>query len=254
MRGKVEIVKALRRFATGSGVVGYEYEHCDDRFIASALADYIEEHQPDERDPYEERTIHDLPYLLVEAFEAWRFQTKYHALREAYRALTQHDVPDLVDVGSADLVWASLVARQLAIWLPAVTEEPWIAREIEMYLRAQFSTLRQAFQVFARRVWRRGLAQKIRSKSLSGMSGDFGDGYVLRSYILAGRVMLTFAQQRKDREAASVSFIGVEEDEIGRLGVQSCHCRLVDAITLIETITERFSLEAFVASKTVSIA
>src|SRR5579864_4516494 len=81
--------------------------------------------------------------------------------------------------------------------------------EYQAYLdtvRQQADALRPIILRFAREVLENGLMRVIDASKKRGMSGVFNN-VVLRSWVMAGRVMLTF-----ESEGGSVTLLGQEED------------------------------------------
>jgi len=71
----------------------------------------------------------------------------------------------------------------------------------------------------------------IDASSERGMSGDVG-GVILRSWVMAGRVMLTF-----ERGDTSVTILGAEGEDDPRFGLQSLDATVFEARAMIVEAT-----------------
>ncbi len=94
--------------------------------------------------------------------------------------------------------------------------------------------LSQDIAEFTRHVYKAGLQDIIDESRERGMSGRFGD-VTLRSYVITGRLGLTFESQRD--QTHSVSLVGPEGEPDPRFGVLSCHTATAwQARALIATV------------------
>jgi len=95
--------------------------------------------------------------------------------------------------------------------------------------------LAQAFIKFTDQVFSRGLFEVINACNRRGMSGNFGSTQ-LRSFVTAGRLMLTFARPGEPQEQ-SVSFVCTDDDPLGLgAGAQSVYTDLPTALDMLAEV------------------
>ncbi len=216
-----------------------------------------------------------LPQLAVEAFEHLRTGTDVNAVeyRKMYEASTGHKVPNITDLGASNLLdQTSAVQTALGFTLKDVLDNDWIANQIHSYCNAQQIVLQQTFDKFLRLVYRRGLGEMADKCDLKGMSGKFGET-VLRTCIVAGRIMFTFAKRIDTSKPShykegkdlivnewSVSFVGEDGDPLClSAGIQSVACDFRTSLDMIEDVIQQWPKEPreqkkiFKADKKVSL-
>lgn len=198
-----------------------------------------------EIDPY-------LPELLVDAFEKLRTGTDESAVkfRKEYEEETEHEVPNITDLGASNILHqSSAIQTTLGFMLKEVMEDEWIPSHIDAYCKAQQYVIQQTFDKFTRLVYRKGLGEMVDKAKDRGMSGKFGRTE-LRTFVLAGRIMFTFARRinkkkkvvyRQDGETYlnewMVSFVGEESDPLLlSAGIQSVYCNFRTALNLMEDV------------------
>lgn len=221
-----------------------------------AFAKYLIHYLENLNIPFDEKydfwRIEDyLPELLVDAFEKLRTETDEATtkFREDYVAETGHEVPNITDIGTSNLLdQSSAIQTTLCFMLRDITGEKWVENKIDSYCRAQQHVLQQTFDKFLRRVYRTGLSKMIADTG-SGMSGKFGETE-LRTFCTAGRIMFTFSRlidknKKSDYEKDgkqicnehSVSFVAEEGDPLClSAGVQSVYCDFRTSLDLIEDV------------------
>jgi hypothetical protein len=193
-----------------------------------------------------------IPQLMVAAFEELRTGTDEETVRfrKAYEAETEHEVPNITDLGASDILnQASAIQTTLSFMLSEVTGKSWIEQEIDKYCNAQAHVLQQTFDKFLRLVYCKGLDEIIAKCDKSGMSGRFGK-VELRTLIAGGRIMFTFAQRIDENKDSyykkgdklycnewTVSFVGDDSDPLCLgAGIQSVHCDFRKALDMIEEV------------------
>ena len=134
----------------------------------------------------------------------------------------------------------------------------WIEGELDAVLNAERHILRLAFFRFLNSVFSKGLFDVIDSSSKRGMSGKFGNT-TLRSFVVAGRMMLTFSRKYGDDEH-TISYVLPDDDPHGLgAGLQSLYTDLQVAIEMIDDVIlnwpsgEKHQKKAFKPDKNVSI-
>ncbi|HUY05394.1 MAG TPA: hypothetical protein VMV62_01615 [Candidatus Paceibacterota bacterium] len=193
-----------------------------------------------------------LPELMVDAFEQLRMSKDEQVaqFRKQYEEETGHEVPNITDLGASNILdQGSAIQTTLGFMLKDVTGQDWIEHKIDTYCNAQKYVLQQTFDKFLRLVYRRGLADMIEKCNKKGMSGKFV-GIDLRTYVMAGRIMFTFAKRidtSKDSyykkgdnvvcNEHSVSFVGSDDDPLClSAGIQSVRTDFRTALDLIEDV------------------
>lgn len=241
---KKDLVARLRQFAATGWVQGAFHEGRGDRLIARGLADFFE-HTAWLPEETHNAYVYYLDRWLVDAFVAFHDDDAFAELRVAWkREMGGHcdEIPDLINLGSSDPVWAALVGTGMARMLAAISGEPWLEEHISGYLGAQNNAVTQAFRHFVRKAWHTGLCTKLKDSTRSGHGGVFGKTKLL-SFCTAGRIMFTFGD---GVNGPSVSFVGEDGEAAGaRFGLQSCRGSMVDAIGLIGDVIAHWSIDEF---------
>jgi hypothetical protein len=188
-----------------------------------------------------------LPQLMVDAFEQLRTGSDEQiiAFRKQYEEETGYEVPNIIDLGASDILHqGSTVQTTLGFMMRDVTGHAWVESQIDTYCNAQKHVLQQTFDKFLRLVYRRGLGDMIEKCPARGMTGEF-NGTDLRAYVLAGRIMFTFAKRidsaKNDARPVcnehSVSFVAEEGDPLGlSAGLQSVYADFRTALDMIEDV------------------
>jgi hypothetical protein len=167
-----------------------------------------------------------IPQLLLGAFEALRTSEDetVRQFRTRYEKELGQPVADLTDIWGNG-VGQALTVQGLGYLFKDAIGADWMADKIDTVFNAERHLLIQVFYKFLDRVFRRGLFQIADECPLKGMSGTFGETN-LRTYMIAGRFMLTFARPSEQMEH-SVSFV---------CGVQSVYTDLQTAIAMINDV------------------
>jgi hypothetical protein len=253
---KTELVQRLRQFAANfdhglgrDGPVRWKGQLAFARF----LVHYLDKLSIPHDEKYDFWRIEDhLPRLMVEAFEELRTGTDPDTVkfRKDYEVETEHEVPNITDIGATDsLHRGSAVQTTLGFMLREVTGQDWVENKIDKYCNAQAVVLQQTFDKFLLKVYRRGMGEMIDKGSDRGMSGVFGTTH-LRTYVLAGRVMFTFARKLDENKPSTyekdgsiysnednVSFVGEDGDPLClSAGIQSIHADFRTCLDMIEDV------------------
>lgn len=261
---KTELVQCLQQYAAN-----FDHELSQDgrvrwkgqRAFARFLAHYLNKLSIPKDEQYDFWRIEDyLPQLMVEAFEELRTGTDLYTLkfRKDYEVETEHDVPNIIDIGESDMLCRELaVQTTLGFMLKEVTGQDWVEHNIDKYCNAQAVVLQQVFHKFLLKVYRRGMGEMIAKGSNGGMSGLFGTTH-LRTYVLAGRVMFTFARKLDENKPSmygkdgnlcynedSVSFVGENDDPLClSAGIQSIHADFRTCLDMIEDVIKAWPADA----------
>ena len=208
-----------------------------------------------------------VPQLIVDALDDLRNGTDEFCagFRTTYVAETGHDVPDVTDLGASDLLDQTMLVQTVGFSLRDGMGLDHIERSFDAYANAQRYVLQHTFDKFVRLVYRQGLCELIDASRHRGMSGRFGKTD-LRSFVMAGRVMLTFARRRRgvttvsDATGAerlrlpyvetSVSFVAEQDDKNGlSAGIQSTQATLIEAMTMIDDVINHWPTSKMERSK-----
>ncbi|MBI4992300.1 MAG: hypothetical protein HZB99_03710 [Candidatus Harrisonbacteria bacterium] len=241
---KKELVVGLKRFTA---------QWKGQRAFANFLVHYLENLNIPNDEKYDFWSIESyLPELMVDAFEQLRTGTDDRAVyfRQAYELETGHEVPNITDLGASNLLdQGSAVQTTLGFMLKEITGQDWVEHQLNTYCNAQKYVLQQTFDKFLRLVYRRGLGEMADKCDKRGMSGKFGETQ-LRTFIMAGRIMFTFARcidkskdsyYKKDGEVycneSTVSFVGEDGDPLClNAGIQSIYGDFRTALDMIEDV------------------
>jgi hypothetical protein len=210
---KVDLVDGLR-------MAGRKPRQAD---LAEFLADYFDNLVIPADEKYDFWNIdHYLPRMLLDAIEQ-------------YRLTRNTSFPDLTTAGPIDVLEQAMALSRLTDIIADVTHDDHLASEVEKFFTAEQTLLRQGFQRFVDHVHRKGLFDIIATDNARGMSGEFGKT-TLRSYVMAGRLMYTFARARGKSEE-NVTFICEEEDPLAMsAGIQSCYTSLATALAMFSDV------------------
>lgn len=260
---KKDLIKGLKSKLLKIG--GSINRHNDHRWwkgqkaFANFLIHYLENLKIPSDEKYDFWQIEPyLPELMVDAFEQLRTGTDEETVRfrQAYESETEHEVPNITDLGASRLLdQGSAVQTTLSFMLKEVTGQDWIEHKIDTYCNAQKYVLQQTFDKFLRLVYRRGLSEMADKCDKRGMSGKFGETE-LRTYIMAGRIMFTFARRKEGETGVyiggklvqtlpyqedSVSFVGEDGDPLClSAGLQSVDTDLHTCLDMIEDVIKRW--------------
>jgi hypothetical protein len=179
-----------------------------------------------------------VPQLLLGAFEVFRTSEDetVRQLRARYEEELGRPFPDLTDIrGNGIDIDQVLTVQSLGYLFRDAIGADWMADKIDTVFSAERHLLMQVFYKFLDRVFRRGLFEIADESPQRGMSGTFGET-TLRTYMVAGRFMLTFARPGEQMEH-SVSFVCGDDDPLGLGGgVQSVYTDLQTAIAMINDV------------------
>lgn len=229
---KAELVEALSRYADQrkGSMKGQDV-------LARFLAHYFSELeiQADQKWDFWDIDLY-IPQLLVCAFET--FRTSEDETIRQFRALFEEELgrpfTDLTSIWGNGIDQA-LTVQALGFLFRDIIGAEWPAKEIDMVFNAERHLLEQVFYKFLDQVSRNGLFQIIDESTKRGMSGSFGQ-ITLRTYMMAGRLMLTFARHGEEMEYR-VSFVCGDDDALGLGGgTQSVYADLQTAIDMINDV------------------
>jgi len=280
---KKDLIKGLRsKLLKIAGSVNGHNDHRwwkGQKAFATYLIEYLEVLVIPSDEKYDFFRIEEyLPKILADAFEHLRvgtdeLATKHRAL---YEEETGHLVPNIIDLGMSHMLDQSgAVQTTLGFLMKDVIGESWIEAEIDAYCNAQSHVLQHTFDKFVRSVYRKGMYEAIDKCKSRGMAGKFGRTE-LRSYVMAGRVMFTFARKRKGKTVYygpdnkpfhtlpyredSVSFVAEDSDPLALgAGIQSVQANFKTSLAMIEDVVKywpgnpRERKTAFKASESVSL-
>jgi hypothetical protein len=184
---------------------------------------------------------HYLPQLAVDAWEAMRTGTDEVTLlyRQRYEQSTSRSPVNLMELGENILEQVSGITV-LRYVLSAIVDGDWIRDKVDAYCHAQSTALQGMFDKFLRLVYGQGLFEIIRDESERGMKGKFGSTE-LRTFVMAGRTMFTFARPKKKGTEVSISFVAGDDDNLGlEAGIQSVEANLPTAFNMIEDVIARW--------------
>lgn len=219
-----------------------------------------------------------LPQILTDAFEHLRTGTDELATthRAMYEQETGRPVPNILDLGASDTTdRAMAVQTTLQFMMKDVAGEDGVEYDIDLYCNAQLYVLLQTFDKFVRKVYRNGMYEAVSKCKSRGMAGKFGRTE-LRSYVMSGRVMFTFARRRRGKTVYygpddkpfltlpyredSVSFVAEDSDPLAlRAGIRSVHANFRKSLDMIEDVVKywpgdkRGRKAVFKASESVSL-
>lgn len=173
--------------------------------------------------PYDQKYDHwnieiYLPEIVAAAHEQFRESEDVLAKkwRAEYEKDTSHSIPHLTNIGESPIILQGLEVSSISHAFERIMGGDrglYVRRSIEAYCTAQSMLVQQTFDVFARRVYQKGLFEIIRDCKARGMNGKFGETW-LRSYILAGRVMFTFCRTKGKDVESQVSFVAEDADPL----------------------------------------
>lgn len=152
--------------------------------------------------------------------------------------------------------------EQLAVLLPEAlkdaTGSQHIADQASRFINAEWYYINAQFLQFADEVYDRGgLYAKIDKCPQRSMSGTFGET-TLRSYVLAGRVMLTFARRGDDEhDKIRATFICDDGDPNGISGgLTNLEAEAWEVIPMLQDVRANWTEQCnnYVASESVSLA
>ncbi|MDQ5948941.1 MAG: hypothetical protein QG589_66 [Patescibacteria group bacterium] len=184
---------------------------------------------------------HYLPQLAVDAWEAMRTGTDDLAVlyRQRYEQSTGRSPVNLMELGENILEQGAGI-NVLRYVLSAVVGERWIEDKVDAYCHAQSTALQGMFDKFLRLVYGQGLFEIIRDESERGMKGKFGSTE-LRTFVMAGRTMFTFARPKKKGMEVSITFVAGDDDNLAlEAGIQSVEANLPTAFNMIEDVITRW--------------
>lgn len=260
IRGLTEFVETHEVAAANYGNPRYEVKWKGQKAFANFLIHYLENLQIPSDEKYDFWTIeHHLPELMVDAFEQLRTGTDEVTVRfrQDYESETGHEVPNITDLGESNVLdQGSAIQTTLGFMLREVTGQDWVEQKIDTYCNAQKYVLQQTFDKFLRRVYRTGLGEMADKCTKRGMSGKFGKTE-LRTFIMAGRIMFTFARRTKGKTGVyangklvhtlpyqedSVSFVGEDSDPLClSSGLQSVDTDFRTALDMVEDVIKHWS-------------
>lgn len=215
IRGQADFAKFLARYIKGLSIPA------DQQYSFWDIDDYIPE----------------IVIAAIRAFES-SDQPWIVEFRRVYKEETDIHFTDPTGVSAGNNIQEVLEVEMIKSLFREIMGQrgDYLSHQIDILLNAERHVVMLRFRQFQDRVYNTGGLGAIISGSRSrGMSGSFGET-TLRSYILAGRLMITFARKNNAYEQ-SVSFVCEEDDLIGITGgLQSCFAVLPDALAMIEDV------------------
>ncbi len=180
-----------------------------------------------------------IPQLVVDAYEDLRTSdTLYIAqYRKEYVDDVERAVPNLTELGKSPVMEQIMTIQITAFLLDKVTGNEYIRQAFSEYANAQNNTLAVCFDKFLRNVYRRGMYDLIQKTKERGMGAQFAHTSI-RTFVCAGRVMITFAcPQNPTEQELSVSFVLEEGDPVALSGgLQSVYANLHQSMNMIEDV------------------
>jgi hypothetical protein len=193
----------------------------------------------------------------------------------------RYEIPDLLDIRGSYTY--SHVTHDLARLMPILAGRcggSWLERDLESTFQAQSTVIDHAWRRFVRECYR-PIAAKIKAESHRGNSGLFGRT-TLRSYVMAGRIMFTFARAPErqsddphenamymaakrfgkfadgrpfiERAEQSISFVGDDSDMTGcRSGMNYPNTPYAECVAMINDVTDNWKPDQFVEDRRVSL-
>lgn len=221
---------------------GVRVDHGGRRTLARFLTEYLTQMEVSkDDDPFG----YHLPHIMADALEELRTGTDKYVVdyRQLFEKETGYNVPNITKVGEGDGLFRTSVVVWLEYIAKEITDDECSGNMVDRYLNAQLYVVQQAFDEFLRKVYRRGLFNLIKEGNNRGMSGTFGETE-LRSFVSAGRLMLTFARKQNDKNEIDVSFLaGDNNPQAYSAGVQSIHAGLPDCLAMINEVIEHWSID-----------
>lgn len=231
---KAEFVEAIRRCVASDGLGILDYH------LAQFLADYVEK----------------LSIPADQEYDFWRIEESIPAICVgALRAFDEEfggSTPLSTEVYAGNNLDGSMMIHKLLIIIREVmNDDPAYANhlssEVDALLSAERNMVMLRFRQFQTKVYYHGGLSKIIADSRSrGMTGQFGET-TLRSYVMAGRLMFTFARVTLESTGAtepSISFVCDADDLIGlNGGLQSCYAELPVALAMMEDVIKYWDPE-----------
>jgi hypothetical protein len=201
-----------------------------------------------------------IPSIIVGAIRAFEKseESRIVEFRETYEKEVGHPFYDPTRVYAGSNVHAVLEVEMIKELIHGIMgpQANYLRHDIDALLNAERNLVGMRFAQFQNQVYYvGGLSKIIAECRFKGMSGKFGKT-TLRSYAIAGRLMLTFARGSGENEQ-SVSFVCEEEDLIGLSGgLQSCYTELPIALAMIEDVITKWQTgkSAFKTDKAVALA
>ncbi len=185
---------------------------------------------------------HYLPELVVAAVEYLRMGKGDLArrYRRQWEAEVGEKMPNITDLGESHILRQNQLIMNIGHLLGKMTGNEWVESQINNYCNAQEHVLQQTFDKFLRKVYWRGLYKVVDDCNKKGMKGKFG-GTELRTYVMAGRIMFTFARKNPksmwEGGEDNVSFVGEDGDPLALgAGAQSVYADLPTALSMIEEV------------------
>lgn len=275
---KKDLIERLRKYVASFGNTG-NVTWKGQKAFALYLIDYLEALVIPSDEKYDFWHIEPyLPQILTDAFEHLRTGTDELATK--YRAMYEKDaerpVPNILDLGVSNVLdRASTVQTTLQFMMKDVIGEEWVEHDIDSYCNAQSHVLQHTFDKFVRNVYRNGMYEAIDKCKERGMTGKFGRTE-LRTYVMAGRIMFTFARKRKGKTVYygsdnkpfhtlpyredSVSFVAEDGDPLAlSAGIQSVEANFKTSLAMIEDVVRHWPSDkkaqesTYKASESVSI-
>ena len=244
---KAELIKALEPFASGrtGRTIGQP-------ILAEYFVDYLKRLEIPQDTKYDFWRIDDyLPQIIFDMLEDLRESQSELATRcrQRYDSIMYHEFPNVTQLGESRLLDQCSPKLDMASMIRTILEKlhpDWkgyadrMEEKIEAYLEGEHTVLQQRFDRFLRLVYRKGLHKIIFDASARGMNGHFGNTE-LRSYILAGRLMLTFARKNGKKDELSMSFIADESCPLGlSAGLQSIYADLPTGMSMLDEVVAKW--------------
>jgi hypothetical protein len=203
---------------------------------------------------------HYLPQLLLRALDDLHGSDEQGIVQQ--REVYEQELgpfPNLTKVGVGDMFEQAMVIRSVGQLIADITDLPYLKDAIDTLFNAERHLIEQGFYRFLSRVYSQGLVAVIDGSSQRGMSGQFGQT-TLRSYVMAGRLMLTFARGDSEHGEQDITFVCEEGDELGLAsGMQSCYADVFTALAMFDDVISGWpsdpeaQIERFTARQSVTM-
>lgn len=200
-----------------------------------------------------------IPQIVLGAIRAFEESDELWIadFRSAYEEETELQFTDPTRVSAGNNIHETLTVEMIKNLFRDIMGQRgvYLSHQIDILLNAERHMVMLRFLQFQDQVYNLGgLGEFIAKSSSRGMSGRFGDTS-LRSYVIAGRLMLTFSRGVGNDEN-SVSFVTDDEDLLGiEGGLQSCFASLPEALAMIQDVITNWeaSKSSFGDDKAVAI-
>lgn len=252
---KQTFIERLKHFARVDGRgIRDEYGHddyCPQRgqtVLAHMIATYLERPWIEDCWP-EDNWFHNLPNILVSAFEAFRTEpeSEFRAGRLVYASeVDGREIPNLVDAYAGGL-HRLLVAQGIARLMSVLSGETWLRGALEDRFGAQMQAIETAWRRFVSVAYAK-LIKRVNSESHRGNVGTFGNTELM-TWACAGRVMFTFKSPE-----GTMTYVADDADPTGeRSGPNVPGAPWQACVDMIVEVTDHWDLDKMQRNDSVRI-